>query len=127
MHNSSTCCYPHRQRGEGEKGRLSYTSPQFASGTSTSTQRTRYKINNMETFIHIFLKFIPCPFPLTTTQPNNSSLLKKKPKKNQKEPQTVKLLPMSAVREGSRGDLSYIWTSMFHYVPIDPSKGLGTK
>lgn len=71
---------PHRQQGEGEKGRMSDTSPQFAFGNLTSTQRTRYKISDMETVIYTFKKGIPHPFPLTTTHPIIPPSKKKKKK-----------------------------------------------
>lgn len=104
-------------KGKGRMGELSYTDPRFSLGTYVPMQRTRNPTDDKETLIYIFKKYMPCPFPLTTTHP------KTLPTKEQT--QVIKVLPLQATGKGSRGELSYIWTSMFHYVSTSPSKGLG--
>ena len=78
---------------------MSYTSPQLAFGNLTSTQRTRYKIRNMETFIYTFKKGITRPFPLTTTHP---IILPSKKKKKKKE-KIPKLLNYCPCRQPGKG------------------------
>lgn len=84
-------------------------------------QRTRYKTNNMK-YLYTSLKSIDTVLS-PITHPKNPSPQKKL---NNKKPKIWNYCPCRQWGKGNRGELSYVWTSMFHYIHTCPSRGLGT-
>lgn len=104
-------------KGKGRMEELSYTDPQFSLGTYVPMQRTRDPIDNKETLIYIFKKYIPRPFPLTTTHPKNPPHKKANP--------SYKSIALTGNREREQRRIIIHLDLLFHYVSTNPSKGLG--